>query len=68
MEDIESKKDEIMEDGDIDVSDSEEFIGKNGEVLQKEEIMEGLGVIWARNWKRIEKDLDRFEHLGKQEL
>ena len=68
VEDIESDKDGVMEDGDVDVSDSEEFVGDNGEVLQKEEIMQGLGVIWERHWKKIEKDMDLFEHLGKQEL
>jgi len=68
VEDIESDKDGVMEDGDVDVLDSEEFVGDNGEVLQKEEIMQGLGVIWERHWKKIEKDMDLFEHLGKQEL
>jgi hypothetical protein len=39
IKDIENDKDKIIEDDNIDILDNEEFIGNNGEILQKEEIL-----------------------------
>ena len=61
-------EEEALEVGDLDVSDSESLIGDDGNKVSKEEVIQSLGVIWQRNWKKIEKDMTVWEKLEEYEI
>jgi len=48
---------ECMDDGDIDVLDSEVFVGSKGEEISREKVIEGLHDIWNKGWGGIENDM-----------
>ena len=61
-------EEEALEVGDLDISDSESLIGDDGNKVSKEEVIQSLGVIWQRNWKKIEKDMTVWEKLEEYEI
>ena len=54
---------EVLEEGDIDISDTEKFLDENGIEIERDIIADGLKNIWERHWQKIEKSLDLWANL-----
>ena len=63
-EDHEEDCGEVLEEGDIDVSDSEKFVDEKGMEIERDVIVDGLKNISERNWQKIEKSLDLWANLS----